>query len=328
MMKVEELINDVSFRNWANGTVREDCLKWERYLDAHPEIADLLLTAKTMAGGKTFDSKKPGAREIERAWSITSDHIRSYNQERSKRHWLKYAGVAACLAVLITTGFLLAPGKQVTWVTLNTAPGQITEYVWNDGTKVTLNGNSQLRHPESFDLLSVREVILKGEAFFDVTNLGDGTPFKVRTTDAQVLVLGTVFNIKSRGKNSVISLLEGKVEVTHLADLDRITLIPGETAVLYDHGIAVFGSDVQSAASWRNQLWVFDETPFSDVLTNLEESFGIVATISPDVDASKAISGKLSIKNLTSLYRALETMLGVTIIEKERTILIKNRADE
>src|SRR5687768_11794332 len=64
-----------------------------------------------------------------------------------------------------------------------------------DGSTVVLNGGSKLEFPESF-APDVREVTLKGEAYFDITH-DPKRPFVVHTGKVRTTVLGTAFNIKA-----------------------------------------------------------------------------------------------------------------------------------
>ncbi|MFR5657595.1 MAG: FecR family protein [Butyricimonas faecihominis] len=63
-----------------------------------------------------------------------------------------------------------------------------------DGTKVWLNAMSELRYPVAFGE-GVREVELKGEAYFEVEK-NEGKPFIVKTDEFNV-GLGTSFNISA-----------------------------------------------------------------------------------------------------------------------------------
>jgi ferric-dicitrate binding protein FerR (iron transport regulator) len=92
--------------------------------------------------------------------------------------------------------------------------------------------------------------------------------------------------------------------------------------------LIIADDDVNARASWRNRLWVFHETPLREVVLNLEESFGITAHVDEDVDLDKTISGKLSTKNLATLYTALETMLGIRISVSEESIIIKQKRNK
>ena len=62
-----------------------------------------------------------------------------------------------------------------------------------------------------------------------------------------------------------------------------------------------------------------------EVLDELEDTFGVTATPGSDIDMEKAISGKLSTRNLATLYNALEVMLGVEITNTSEGIKINKK---
>ena len=61
-----------------------------------------------------------------------------------------------------------------------------------DGTKVWLDAETELRYPTNFDAQN-RVVYLKGEAYFEVAKM-EGKPFVVKIDQMSVNVLGTKFN--------------------------------------------------------------------------------------------------------------------------------------
>jgi len=84
-----------------------------------------------------------------------------------------------------------------------------------DGTKVWLNSDSRIEYDEAFNGAQ-REVVLIGEAYFDVVK-DPAHPFIVHTSDIDIRVLGTAFNVKSYPKESSIeaTLIHGLIEVTN-----------------------------------------------------------------------------------------------------------------
>jgi len=74
-----------------------------------------------------------------------------------------------------------------------------------DGTKIWLNAETTLKYPERFGG-KCREVILDGEAFFDVAK-DENRAFTVKTSDLDITALGTSFNVKSYSN-------EGSIETT------------------------------------------------------------------------------------------------------------------
>jgi transmembrane sensor len=82
-----------------------------------------------------------------------------------------------------------------------------------DGSKVWLNSETKLEYKGNFND-SIREVYLEGEAYFDVVK-DKSRPFIVHTSDLDIKVLGTAFNVKSYPKEYSIeaTLIHGMIEV-------------------------------------------------------------------------------------------------------------------
>ena len=101
-----------------------------------------------------------------------------------------------------------------------------------DGTVVYLSEQTSLQYPEHF-ANDKREVILQGEAFFEIKRQPD-RPFFIDTDQAGVEVTGTAFKIKSdRNTSFLLSVREGEVRVTQKHGLQSLTVNTGET-VLFD----------------------------------------------------------------------------------------------
>jgi ferric-dicitrate binding protein FerR (iron transport regulator) len=116
-------------------------------------------------------------------------------------------------------------------------PGSRIYLLLPDGSKVWLNSESKLEYKSDFND-SVREVTLEGEAFFDVVK-DKKHPFIVHTSDIDVRVLGTAFNVKSYPKESFIeaTLIRGLIEVTNKKNPTSPKVI------LYPHNKLVFNKE-------------------------------------------------------------------------------------
>ena len=135
----------------------------------------------------------------------------------------KWLAAAVILGVIIALYLLVRPlDHQVkNNLALNEViakPGTKIHLLLPDGSKVWLNSESRLQYKGKFSD-SLREVTLEGEAFFDVVK--DKThPFIVHTSDIDVRVLGTAFNVKSYPKESSIeaTLIRGMIQVINKKD--------------------------------------------------------------------------------------------------------------
>jgi ferric-dicitrate binding protein FerR (iron transport regulator) len=112
--------------------------------------------------------------------------------------------------------------------------GSRTRSLLADGTTVWLNAGSKLFVENDFNG-ATREVLLEGEAFFDVVKK-PGQPFIVHTSGIDIKVLGTAFNVKAYVEDTAVetTLYRGIVQVFRQDDAvtKPIELRPNEKLVL------------------------------------------------------------------------------------------------
>ena len=126
---------------------------------------------------------------------------------------LHIAAVFIGFMVIVSGIYLLNKDKQVEWKTVSSAKGEKKNIALADGTNILLAPGSKLIYPETFDA-EIRQVKLEGEAYFEVKHEPDRR-FVVHTTKADIIVLGTTFNVNSYYDNGKIStvLINGKVRM-------------------------------------------------------------------------------------------------------------------
>jgi len=99
------------------------------------------------------------------------------SEPKTTTWWIKIQRIAAILLLplLVYSSFLTikyqASGninEQILMKTVCSRQGMVSQFTLADGTKVWLNSGSELQFPDRFSG-EKREVMLKGEAFFEVT---------------------------------------------------------------------------------------------------------------------------------------------------------------
>lgn len=148
--------------------------------------------------------------------------------------------------------------------------------VLNDGSRVRLNADSELRFPIEF-AASERRVFLKGEAYFEVER--DSTrPFRVDVhDDAMVEVLGTEFNINAYPENKKIftTLVQGCVRVADI-QLDTVVILkPNQQAALSRGEISVREVNPEEYITWINGRFYFEKMPLEEILLQLERWYDL-----------------------------------------------------
>ncbi|UGU16466.1 FecR domain-containing protein [Sinomicrobium kalidii] len=210
---------------------------------------------------------------INASWDNFSNKL--FNEKKKSKVfplYLKVASVAVILIVLAFSVNLLIDNSSQTVLLTNTTnrPMQI---VLEDSTSVVIGLGSTLEYPEHFGD-SDRKVVLKGEAFFKVTE-DKSRPFHVIAGKTTTTVLGTSFNISADSLGHArISLFTGAVNVTLENKPDSWAIRPGEEFQLYDEGkskIAKF--DEFMVAAWRMPSLHFNDTPLEKVFRILEKRY-------------------------------------------------------
>ena len=181
---------------------------------------------------------------------------------------------------------LLHEESQILQLSIVVPKGRKYQLTLSDGTKVWINASSTLRYPSKFDK-NERIVALDGEAYFEVAAQYDQQtntkiPFRVQSADQIVDVLGTHFNISTYSNDNYIetTLFEGIVDVSNQFG-KTVRLKPSQQSKVIQgkSNIAVVGADLESVSSWRNDLFVFNNSSLKEVLNEVERWYDVKVNI-------------------------------------------------
>jgi transmembrane sensor len=164
------------------------------------------------------------ARHIERVESLIAEVEASPFTARQgtparadRRRWRRLAALAASLLIAAGVGWAWLAHGRGAWQEYATATGEQRTFELEDGSIVYLNTHSRVRIRLAARSREVR--LLRGEALFHVHH-DPARPFLVATEDAVVQAVGTQFDVYRRDDGTVVSVLEGRVNVTPAAKPD------------------------------------------------------------------------------------------------------------
>lgn len=184
------------------------------------------------------------------------------------RRWYGSAVLAAVAATVVGIGLLgFAPIRALlSTERYDTDVGEQRSLTLADGSEVRLNVRSNLWANVT---ASVREVRLKeGEALFHVAK-DPLHPFRVRTPQAIIEAKGTQFNVHVNDSGTVVTLLEGKVDVQPSGSSAVIPLSPGEQVKVAPDSTAhpePRTADLKTVTAWTERRLVFEDKPLADVI--------------------------------------------------------------
>ena len=170
--------------------------------------------------------------------------------------------------------------------TIEVPAGGEYHLVLADGTKIWLNAESSLVFPVEFSG-NKRQVILKGEAYFEVAR-NEHLPFVVSTVSGvQICVLGTQFNVEAYDDRESVktTLVEGSVDVQ--AGGEKVRLIPHEQLQYHKNTaeMEVREVNVREIIAWKNGWFVFDNTTLGEIVKTLQRWYNIeVEFIRPELE--------------------------------------------
>jgi transmembrane sensor len=171
--------------------------------------------------------------------------------------WALAAGVAG------VAGFL-SWQQLFAFDTFITDVGELRTIRLDDGSTVTLNTSSEIRVRLS---RSARQIdLVAGQASFDVAQ-DPSRPFLVRVRGAEVLALGTMFDVYRRDRDAVVTLIEGRVSVA--PNGAPLVLSPGEqlTFGAPDRAPVRTTADLRRVSAWRSRKMDFVDTPLAEAIT-------------------------------------------------------------
>lgn len=194
-----------------------------------------------------------------------------------------------------------------------------------DSTQVWLNAGSTLEYPDHFNMKN-REVILAGEAYFDVKHAAE-YPFLIHTGHILTTVLGTAFNINAYPERSrvTISVSRGKVKVSR-GDILVATLLKGQQVNVSDKDSTVAQKNiaVNSVAGWQQGNLEYDDEPLQEIIADLQRVYSADILIA-DLNI-RQLKITTSFRRELGVSQALEILCKLTdtqLIQKNGTYFIQ-----
>jgi ferric-dicitrate binding protein FerR (iron transport regulator) len=243
-------------------------------------------------------------------------------------YWQK---VAAFLVVplLIFSGYYYfkyqsGGGDTMPVETIKTPLGARTSLVLSDGSTIWLNSGSEISYPHRFG--TIREVILKGEMYLEVTK--DKRPFIVKTGYGNVVVHGTTFNVSAYDNEPfTTTLIEGSVSVTDYSGEEKARLKPGFQFALENNTPSVKKVSAEFYTSWKEGKLIFKREPFEEVAKRLERWFNVTIKLKGETIKNLWYTGTIEMESFSEV---LELIRNTTPIEysfdsRNRVLIISSK---
>jgi len=206
-----------------------------------------------------------------------------------------------------------------------TAYKQQIEFVFSDGSKVRLNSGSSIKFLDIFSD-TLREVYLSGEAFFEVTPAH--RPFVVITDNAETKVLGTQFNVWSRGTQTRVIVKSGKVQFSSLSNQNQtVELVKDQMSWIVNCSSPEIPQqvDAEYLLGWLDGRFVFEKAPLKELIAELQRSYDVTIELEDIELENHTITANFDNSSLETMLESICLTLGIKHkIELNKIVLSKN----
>jgi ferric-dicitrate binding protein FerR (iron transport regulator) len=230
------------------------------------------------------------------------------------------AGLVMGIACLTYFLFNNNPGKVLSMAAVS-ATNTIKTDTLPDNSVVILNKHSQVSYPEQF-AKDKRVLQLNGEAFFKVQPNKE-KPFEIHTNNVTITVVGTSFNVRSRGDTTEVVVETGIVRVAIASEM--IELKAGEKAI-----VGVHESKVQKEANtdqlynyYRSKKFVCDATPLWKLVEKLNEAYDVQIVFGNPGLRNQPLSTTFDNQPLENILKILSSTFDISVTTEKGKIILQ-----
>lgn len=231
-------------------------------------------------------------------------------QNKPKTNYLIFFRYAAVFAVFLTMGWFLYVNLIANKLNVSTSENTLTQDL-PDGSTVILNKKSSISFVGGF-FNKTRQIKLKGEAFFKVIP-NKAKPFIIDVNHVKVTVVGTEFNVKSKGEETIVIVESGIVKVAN--QKDSVRLIAGEKVEANKNLMHL--NKVENKGKLYNYYYsnelVCNKTPLSELVSVLNEKFKTRIVITNPALKSLPISTTFKNESLKEILNVISETFKIKV---------------
>lgn len=328
-MKIKKEIIDKVLDNAASIDEVKEVNNWfatnegQEYLSEQLTAESMLMSEEEIKKWGTEDI--PTNRMKERFLKQIGHH------HRTLKWWRIAAVIFPFLVLSSTVAFLLNKTgilHSTQYAEIVVPCGEQITVILQDGTVVNLNSATTLKYPKRFGLFS-RNVKLEGEAYFEVAK-DQGRPFTVQTTELDVRVVGTQFNVKAYPSDNhiYVTLDEGGVLLKTIND-SELPLFPGESAIYncQSNECEITHIDADEVKAWRTNSLICNMMPLRDIIKIIERQYDITFIVNDSTILNSKFTISANKVNVRDVLHDLERVSHIEFLDKGNNEFVVNRKD-
>lgn len=316
-MKENDSIENLISRFLNGDCTPKEASELKRWIESSPENKKEFTALKDIWD---FSLSKPD-RSNDQLAQFYKKQLEKSNIQR--RLWIRSSAAVAAVLVAGLVISILIPRSNNTIVgneqVFSVPLGSKSKVLLADGTEVNLNSGSELRYPGNFSSKK-RVVQLSGEGFFKVKSDKEN-PFVVQTSDFDVQVTGTEFNVCTYSENKVATatLAEGAIHLEIKGSGQTFEIKPGEKFELdrTNRKYVLEQADIESETAWKDGQFIFRNIPFPELVQRLERWYDVKLDYSGTELQNFKFTGRF--KNQETIWQVLDALKLTSPIDYRKT---------
>ncbi|MDO8927839.1 MAG: FecR domain-containing protein [Bacteroidota bacterium] len=255
---------------------------------------------------------------------------KSKQQQKLRINFMPYLKYAAIAILILALPFSYYMGTRNipadnSMTTITCAFGDKSSIVLPDSSRVWLNSGSKLTFNSDFK--NGRKVLLEGEAFFSVSK-DKNNSFRVKTTDIEIEVLGTEFNVKAYAEENTVSttLVEGSVKIS---SKNQQTLLKPDQKLVFDRGNKKMRiqelTDPAPDTEWKDGRFVFRNESLAELAPKLERWFDVDIVFADEQVKNRRFTGVLQRESILEAISYFDHSQFVICRVQDNKIIIKSQ---
>jgi len=169
--------------------------------------------------------------------------------------------------------------------------------------------------------------LLEGQAHFEVAR-DSHRPFRVHTPTAEIVAVGTKFDVAILPDRTTVTLIEGKVNVRTLrAEESHVaTMVPGEQVQVTPDGRLLDqpSVNIEKVTAWQRHTLVLDDVPLPEALSQMNRYSVTQIVVSGQDLQTRRVSGVFRVGDVETEALALQRYFNLReVSHSDREIVLK-----
>lgn len=330
----KDFSTDDAFIDWVLNSV--DDTAWKTWLQQHPEKNAEVEEAKMLVLAFHESHEEATATQIDKVWEAIQQSLSNAQQSKVSslgarlKPLLRIAAVFLLMVGATTIAYTIYQRSQT--ITYATNYGETKTIALPDGSSVMLNANSELSFKKGWENNAIRDVQLKGEAYFTVQHLKNNQPFVVHIADdISIRVLGTEFNVSNRHNDVKVLLNKGRIQLeqTQAGATNTLVMKPGdlveETTNNKFKKQSLQTAQNNDVLAWKEQKVAFENADVDQLKAWLKDTHDITLIVNDKSLQNIRFNGEFPADNWKILIAAVETIYNQTATYNGNEVTLKSK---